>query len=107
MQSLLSAESERGLRRMIIAVVALWIVVGCFIFVLGIFQFRPYYWQTLTWGALIVIAGSAGPQLLPKCRGHKVLKWVRAVCIGVVIATGTFLSTLGWNQRGVYVKGGY
>jgi uncharacterized membrane protein len=104
MQSLISAESERGLRRMIIATIVLWIAVGCLIFVCGIFQFRPYYWQTLTWGAVIVIGGSAGPQLLPKWRGYKALKWVRAVCVGVVIATGTLVSTYGWNERSSHLR---
>lgn len=81
-----------------------WVPVGIALLSCVISQLRPSYWQTLALGAIIVIAGSAITQLLPKCRGHKWLKWVRAVSVGIVIAGGTFVSTYGWNERSKYLS---
>jgi hypothetical protein len=102
MQSASSIEAERGLRRLAVLAISTWIGVGGILLQCAIFQLQPPYWQSLAWGAIMVIAGSAMTQLLPKCRGHKWLKWARAVVIGIVIASGTFVSTYGWNERSRY-----
>jgi len=84
--------------------ILVWVPISVALLLCGISLLRPSHWQTLAWGALVVIAGSAASQLLPKCRGRKLLKWVRAVCIGIVIAGGTFISTFGWSQRASYLR---
>jgi hypothetical protein len=81
-----------------------WVPAGIALLYCVISQLRPSYWQTLAWGAIIVIAGSAMTQLLPKCRGRKWLKVARGVAIGVVIAGGTFVSTYGWNERSGHLR---
>jgi hypothetical protein len=79
--------------------IGVWVLIGITLLSCSIFQLTPSYWQTLAWGAAIIIVGSAGPQLLPKCRRNRWLRWLRAVSIGVVIASGTLVSTYGWNER--------
>jgi hypothetical protein len=61
-------------------------------------------WRQIVWGSLIVIAGSAGSQLLPDWKKHKWFRWVRAVCIGIVVAVGALITTYGWNERDNYFR---
>jgi hypothetical protein len=68
------------------------------LFILLILQQIPSYYSGLVWGTIFVIVGSSGSQLLPEWKRHKWLKWIRAVCIAIVIAVGALLTTLGWNN---------
>ena len=72
--------------------------------ILFILQQIPPYYSKLVWGTIIVIVGSAGSQLLPEWKIHKWLKWIRSVCIAIVIAFGALLTTLGWNERDNYIN---
>lgn len=69
-----------------------------------ILQQVPPYYSKLVWGTIMIIVGSAGSQLLPEWKRHKWLKWIRAVCIAIVIAVGALLTTHGWNERDNYFR---
>jgi hypothetical protein len=79
-----------------------WVLVGIGLFSCAVSQLHPPYVRTLAWGVALVIAGSAIPQMLHRCRGHAGRKWARAVCVGIVIAGGALSTTYGWNERSKY-----
>ena len=90
----------KGLRVLTIAV---WSLLGSVLFLIVTLGLPPG-WRQILWGALIVIAGSAGSQLLPEWKKRKWLRWVRAVCIGIVVAVGALITTYGWNERDNYLR---
>ena len=53
----------KGLKFLIIA---FWVPTGATLLLCVILQLYPFYWQALVLGAAIVIAGTAGSQLLPE-----------------------------------------
>jgi len=84
--------------------VALWLFVGSLLTLSVLFLLRPSYWQQLVGGTLVVVVGSAGSQLLPGWKDRKWLKWVRAVCIAIIVAAGALLTTHGWNMRDNHLR---
>ena len=83
--------------------IAVWSLLGFVLFAVVSLVFPPG-WRQIVWGSLIVIAGSAGSQLLPEWKKRKWLRWARAVCIGIVVAVGALVTTYGWNLRDNYLR---
>ena len=84
-----------------ILTISVWFLLGSILLTIVFIQLPPG-WLQILWGALVVIAGSAGSQLLPEWKKHEWLRWIRAVCIGIVVAVGALITTYGWNIRDNY-----
>ncbi len=81
-----------------ILTISVWFLLGSILLTI-VFILLPPGWLQILWGALFIIAGSAGSQLLPDWKKHERLRWIRAVCIGIVVAVGALITTHGWNER--------
>ena len=94
------ASDLKGLRAFQIA---FWVAIGIALIIL-VGQLQPRHWQHLVLGTVIIIAGTAGSQLLPEWKKRKCLRWVRAASIAIVVAIGALITTHGWNLRDNYFR---
>src|SRR4030042_5872850 len=86
-----------------ILTISVWFLLGSILLTI-VFTLLTPGWLQILWGALIVITGSAGSQLLPEWKKRKWLRWLRAVCIGIFFAIGALTTTYGWNERDNYLR---
>jgi hypothetical protein len=85
--------------------IAFWSLLGSVLFTIVSLVLPPGTgWRQILWGAVLVFAGSTGSQLLPEWKKLKWLRWVKALCIGIVITVGALITTHGWNVRDNYLR---
>jgi hypothetical protein len=63
----------------------------------------PFHWKLIGLAAFIIISGTALSLLFEEWKERNWRKWLRAVFIGIILAVGALLTTLGWNEQDNYL----